>query len=252
MNNNQERHTKSNIFSIILHILVIWGAFSLKSTHILTPSRSDGIEVSLISSTDIEQSKPIIAPVAPTPEPIKTLDTNSDVNLKQQPKKETPPPATKPTAPVPPIKPVTQQPQKKEEPNPEHKKPNANLTNSLLSQLGNPANAGRSLGKAVGGTKAGTSNSNIMVNNYADQVISAVRPFVDVPDEIDSSATAVVKVTLLPNMSVYNVQLKQSSGNPVYDSSIQDAIKKVAVFPPLPNGAEFGDYRVLYLTFRPE
>ncbi|MBY0379173.1 MAG: TonB family protein [Burkholderiales bacterium] len=209
----------------------------------------------MISSSDIEQAKPIITRVAPIAEPVKALETNADINLGQQAKKETPPLVITPVATVPPIKSVVitpPQPQKQEKTKPEPKKLHANLTNSLLGQLGNPVNIGKSRGKTLGGIQAGTSNTNLMVNNYANQVISAVRPFVDVPDGINSLATAIVQVRLLPNMSVYKVQLKQSSGNSVYDNSIQDAIRKVAVFPQLPDGAKFSDFSVLYLTFRPD
>lgn len=250
-----EKYSKSNLISLILHILLVWGLISIKSAHILTPSRSDGIEVALISSDQIQAPQPVInQPVQP--ETIKTIENHADINLKQPEKpKEQPKPIEKKIE-----KPIEKEKTKPAPPPPTpakvktktHKKPNSKVTNSILSQLGNPENEGRSRGKAVGGTQSGTSDSNSMVGDYADSVISAVRPFVEIPEGIDNSAHVIVKVTLLPNLKVYKVQLKRSSGNPAYDASVQDAIKKVAVFPPLPDGAKFVDYRVLYLNFKPE
>ena len=98
----------------------------------------------------------------------------------------------------------------------------------------------------------GSADTDNMASNYADLVIEKVRPFVIIPDGIDESAKAVVEVTLLPNMEVYKIRLLKSSGNDDYDNNIQDAINRVKVFPPLPDGAEFSDYRKLRLTFKPQ
>ncbi|MFN8769278.1 MAG: energy transducer TonB [Neisseriaceae bacterium] len=248
---DHEKYTKSNVISLILHIVIAWALFSIKSAHILTPSRSDGIEVALINSDDLEQPKPVIIKTTPV-EQVKTVDNSADINLNQPKVEKKPAPVVKSVTPPPqPTKPATPPEQKKEKPKVK-KKPNSKITNSLLSQLGDPENIGKSRGKAVGGTQGGTSDSNVLANNYADLVISAVRPYIGIPDGIDKSATAVVKVVLLPNMRVYKVQLKKSSGNPAYDNSVQEAIKKVAVFPPLPEGAKFVDFKVLNLNFHPE
>jgi len=249
--NENTKYTKSNVISLLLHIVIIWAALSLKSAHILTPSRSDGMEVNLISSSEIAQ--PQIAP-APTPSvkpvvnDVATVNNNADIKLKQPEKR---PAAAVVEKPIPKVIPV--QPKLKPEPQKiQDKKTNKAIANALLSQLGTPTHTGTSRGKATGGTKTGTSNSNVLIHNYADLVIERVRPYVDVPEGIDPNTTVIVKVTLLPNMKVYKVELSQASANAFYNNSVQDAIKKVGVFPPLPDGAQFVDFRVLYLTFRPE
>jgi colicin import membrane protein len=247
----ETNYSKSNLISLILHLLVIWAALSLKSAHILTPSRSDGMEVSLISSSEIPQ--PQLAP-APTPNSkptvteVTTVDNSAEIKIKPPEKKPLVVVAEKPVAKIIPTQPkLKPQPQKIQA-----KKPNKAITNQLLSQLGMPTQTGTSRGKATGGTKTGTANSNVLLHNYGDLVIERVRPYVDVPEGIDPNTTAIVKVTLLPNMQVYKVELSQASGNVAYDNSVQDAIKKVGVFPPLPPDAKFVDFRVLYLTFKPE
>ena len=263
---DKEKHRTTNIISLILHILVIWGAFSLRSTHILTPSRSDGVEVSLIDASVLNTPpQPIITQKIITPEPIKTIDNNAEINIKQQEKapqkKEEPKvipkvvkPEVKPLPPIPPVPPqeVHKVPPKEKPPSVKEKRiPNANVTNALLGQLNSTENVGKSKGRTTGGTMAGTSNSNNNVNNYADLVISTVRPFVNIPDNVNSNAKAIVKVVLLPNMQVYQVKLTKSSGNSDYDDNVQQAIWKVKVFPPIPAGEKWTDYRVLYLSFRP-
>ncbi len=255
----REKHTTTNVISLILHILAIWAAFSLRSAHILTPSRSDGVEVSLIDASSLTPPQPVVTQKIITPEPIKTVENNADINIKQQnnvtQKPETkmlPPKIIKPEIkPVPPLVPQEiKKPQPKEISKPKEKRiPNANVTNALLGQLPSTEHIGKSKGKTTGGSMGGTSNSNNNVNNYADLVISAVRPFVDMPNNINSNAKAIVKVTLLPNMQVYQVKLVKSSGNSDYDNNVQQAIWKVKVFPPIPDGEKWVDYRVLYLNF---
>jgi len=250
-----KKHTYSNIISLILHILIVWAAISLRSAHIITPSRSDGIEVSLIAANDIPQpEKPHVITTPPTPNPIQTLNTTADVNIKQE---STPLPKVAPKAikqkPVVVTPPITIPPAIKPEPKLKYKtKPNAQITNTLLDQLDATTVSGKSKGKTTGGTNSGTSNSNNMLNNYADLVISTVRPYVNIPEAINSNAKAVVKVVLLPSMQVYQVKLIKSSGNTEYDNNVQQAIQNVKVFPPLPEDANWTDYRILYLTFTPE
>ncbi len=72
------------------------------------------------------------------------------------------------------------------------------------------------------------------------------------PDELDPDAKAVVEITLLPNMQVFSQKLIKSSGNAEYDNNIQQAINRAGTFPPLPDGADFTDYRKIRLTFKPQ
>ncbi|HLX54657.1 MAG TPA: energy transducer TonB, partial [Aquella sp.] len=136
---------------------------------------------------------------------------------------------------------------------PQKKKVKTNTQiNDLLDQIA-PAtkSTGKSKAPATNGAH-GTSDTNNMINNYADLVIEKVRPFVIIPDNLDSSAKAIVQVTLLPSMEVYDIKLLKSSGNTEYDDNVQQAIDRVRVFPPLPEKAEFKDYRVLRLIFKPQ
>lgn len=247
-----ERYNYSTLISLALHILMLWVAFTWHSAHILVPSRSDGIEVSLVSRAEVI---PVTAKVSQAQnEPSKTLSRPAEINLKQI-TNSLPPKANKlvppkVTPPVRPFKPTSQaKPEKKS--STLKSQPKAQL-NDLLSQLDVPPQPGKSKGSAIGGTAAGTSNSNNLTTNYADRVIERVRPYISLPTNLSRQATAVVQVILLPNMQVYQVTLVKSSGNDEYDANVQQAIHRVKIFPPLPKGAQWTDYRQLNLTFRPE
>lgn len=262
---SMNRSRTSTTLSLLLHGLLIFLLIYVKNTHILVPSRSDGVQISLISNEDLP--KPVIIPkavIANTPvDVVKTLNTPADINLKDavKPKiRKMPMPAPTPTPKVIPPKVVKAQPTivptaKKlvmpKAPKPKVK-PNAAI-NDLLNDLEPSAqNTGTSKAVATGGSSFGSSDTKNLANNYADLVINQVRPYVIIPDGVDSSVVATVDVTLLPNMQVYRVTLVHSSGNSDYDNNVIQAINRVKTFPSLPDGAVFSDYRKLRLLFHPQ
>jgi len=256
----KENNKNSTIISLSLHIgVIILLYFFSKPISVLIPSRSDGIEVSLVSMPNqtVLPYTPKVKVTAPTP--IKTLDTPADINLKQNNQNKpqpTPVTTTPPKAEVKPIKPAetkdNNQTQSPTTAKPVTKKSQKALVNDLLGDVMSTSTTSVRKGKAVGGTPNGTSDSDNLIGNYADQVINAVRPFVVIPDDINPNAKAVVKVILNPDLSVRQVSLIKSSGNDAYDQNIQTAINRVKIFPPLPDNAQFVDFRVLRLTFRPQ
>ena len=95
----KEQSKTSTIISLILHIGVVVLLFLFnKSISVLVPSRSDGMEVSLVSMPN-QTVTPYVPKIKAVPTPIKTIDKPADVNLKQN----VAPPKPKPT-----IKPVEQ------------------------------------------------------------------------------------------------------------------------------------------------
>lgn len=261
----KEQTKKSTIISLSLHlgIIVLLLIFN-KPISILVPSRSDGMEVSLVTMPNRTVTAYTPKIKVSQPEPIVAQDKPADINVKdnnKQPKPKPTPQVTTPPKPLPvkavkPEKPVEDQ--KTEAPTPPvntkakpQKSQKVQVNDLLGDAMSNSTTAVRK-GKALGGNPNGTSDSNNLIGNYADQVINAVRPFVIIPDDINPSAKAIVKVTLNPDLSVRQVSLLKSSGNPTYDQNIQDAINRVKVFPPLPDGAKYVDYRILKLTFRPQ
>lgn len=256
----KERNKSSTIFSLAMHIGIAIALFYFsKPISVLIPSRSDGIEVSLVSMPN-QTVMPYTPKVKITaPAPIKTMDTPADINVKQnnQTKPQpTPAATTPPKVEAKPIeKPVTKDNNQTQSPTtakPKTAKNQKAMINDLLGDVMSTNTTSVRKGKAVGGNPNGTSDSDNLIGNYADQVINAVRPFVVIPDDVNPNAKAVVKVILNPDMSVRQVSLIKSSGNDAYDQNIQTAINRVRVFPPLPDNAQFVDYRVLRLTFKPQ
>lgn len=231
-----KREKNSTAISLVLHILILWAAFSLHSAHILIPSRANGMEVSLVSPAELNVDSKIV-----THEEYHTVTPHADINFKKPLK----PVEKKPL-------PVVEKPKRIAKVTKAHKKVSNNELTDMLNDLTPAKNQGQSKSSAIGGSNTGTSDSNNLNSNYADLVIAAVRPFVILPDNLNANSIAIIEVTLLPNMHVYRVKLLKSSGNNDYDNNIEEAIKRVPVFPPLPDGAKFTDYRKLRLTFRPE
>ena len=238
---------KSTIASTGLHIVIILLLFIFQQTsNILIPSRSDGMEVSLVSPEELKPS-PRIIPKVSVVDAVKTQSIPAEVNLNKQkpkpitvPKEEVVQPPEKITEKIvskPIIKPI--------------KTPDVkDQFSDMISDIAPTVN--KHSGTATGGRTTGTSNSNNLVGNYADLVVRTVRPFVVLPSDVAKNAIAIVQVTLLPNMQVYKIKLVKSSGDLDYDANVQQAIKNVKVFPPLPDGAQFNDYRQLKLVFQPE
>jgi TonB family protein len=238
---------KNIIISLIFHIILIIGLINFKSSNIIVPSRSDGIEVSVLSSNEVApQAKQI--KVSKAMDKVQTLDNSADVNLEQQ--------KTKPTISnkiIQPINTESTNPDTLQQKPPKNKLSSPSQINDLLDDvIANTKTSSK--GKNLATTKSGkgSSNNDNMIDSYADLVIQKILPFVIIPDNIDNNASAIVEVTILPNMEVYNIQLIKSSGNEDYDNNIQQAVDRVRIFPDIPAGASFSDYRVLRLTFKPQ
>lgn len=248
---------RSTLLSIALHLLVIITILTLNSVNkVIIPSRSDGIEVSLIAQSDITPIEKKIStpkPVIPITAPIKNsaeINVKPSIKQDQKPiKKEEESKVLKivKSETVPPKKVVTNVP-----PKTITSKEDSTLDN-LVQKLDKKADKSlkNNKGQVLGGTTNGTSNTNNLKNNYADQIIALIRPHIRIPDNIDKDATVIIEITLLPNMEVLSTRMIKSSGNLDYDTYVEQAINRVKIFPPIPAKANWVDYRVLRITFKP-
>ena len=253
----------STTASVVFHVLILFIlSFNNQINKTIPPSRSDGISVTLISDEQITK----VYKTAPQQNLlIPDNNTPNDINLKNQTNqiKKDPNQLTnfeKKTI----IKPnnvkasqaLLIEPHKLlNKPLNNKKIQKASPVDELLKQIPSvdKERTGNSNYKAISGNKNGTSNTkNNQINSYASEVIKKIIPYVIIPDGIDSKASAIIEITLLPNLMVYKIKLKQSSGNQEYDDNVQQAILKASPFPPLPPNAKFSSYRVLTLIFRPE
>ncbi|SHN50389.1 energy transducer TonB [Desulfovibrio litoralis] len=101
-----------------------------------------------------------------------------------------------------------------------------------------------------GGTGDGThgqGNSNVGIDAaYTGIVMGLVRQqWTVVPRSDRTNLIATVRVRLLPDGTVENFALEESSGSPTYDSSVLSAVSKVTSFPKPPNA----DLQDLLLKF---
>lgn len=237
MDNNNR---KSTFLSLVFHLLILIAALSFKNTAVLVPSRSNGMEVGLVSQADLNptHTTPIIQQTVRqqtvVQQAVKIENTNTaEIQMKQPDSTLVPPkPMSKPRT-----KPANK---------------SVKQINELINGIVPTQQKASNKGVATGGSNSGSSDTNNLVSNYADAVINRVRPFVIIPDNTNPEAKTVIEVTLLPNMNVYKAILIKSSGNDEYDNNVLQAINRVNVFPPLPDGANFKDFRKLRLTFRPQ
>ena len=89
-----------------------------------------------------------------------------------------------------------------------------------------------------------------IMNDYKQQVINAVQPFINTPDDVAQNTKTIVDVQLDSNLNVTTVKVIKSSGNIQLDRSIKSAIMRFKRFPDIPEGGNYSDYQKLRLTFQ--
>ncbi len=247
---DNKKNLSGIIFSIILHIIFFLVILStIHKSNFLVPSRSNGIQVELVT---LEQITPVKQDnLLKSTQPIKPIINNAEININE--KKEKKIQQLKQNTEIKESNPVENVKMQIKQENKREKKPTKDPTKQVNDLLhGIDTKKGHNKGLATNGNNNGTSKSNNLISDYADLVIERVRPFVNVPNNMDSDSFALVEVTLLPNMQIYELKLIHSSGNSLYDESVQNAIRRGAsVFPPLPAGANWADFQTIKLTFRP-
>jgi len=72
------------------------------------------------------------------------------------------------------------------------------------------------------------------------------------PLGIPEGLSCTVKVILIPGGDVANVEIIKSSGNPVFDRSVETAVFKAAPMPLPPDSALFNYFRDLRFIFSPQ
>jgi colicin import membrane protein len=115
------------------------------------------------------------------------------------------------------------------------------------------ANSSKGKSGGTGGGGSGRHSGGGGGKNY-DKYISQIRSKITrnwrKPPGIDNGLTTSLRVKLFPGGAVAKVTVTRSSGNPVYDRSAQDAVKKASPLP-VPKGSAFDKFRSLTLKFSP-
>jgi colicin import membrane protein len=71
------------------------------------------------------------------------------------------------------------------------------------------------------------------------------------PPDSPDGLSCIVQVSLIPGGDVARVQIVRSSGNPVFDRSVETAVYKASPLPLPPDAALFKHFRELRLIFKP-
>lgn len=88
--------------------------------------------------------------------------------------------------------------------------------------------------------------------NYADKIASLIRNRANIPDTVSGKPVLTVRVKLLVNGVVFDVQVIKPSGNRVYDEAVERAINGIRQWP-LPEISDlFGSRRELNLNIEHE
>lgn len=246
---NPEHNHSAVIISVVLHILLLVALYAFRDSQVtLIPARSDGISLSFMEITaPIPSNATQQTPISNNPQ---TLDRNADINFQEK-NLKTSPPRIENLPPKKPSKVVAENLTKPKDSIKKKAQTTDTQLNDLLGELDSQQQTTLNNGNALGGIAEGTSNSNILKANYADLIVRRVRPFVIIPEDIDSTQNAVVEVELNPDLTIRSVTLIKSSGNEIYDENVQQALIRVNTFPELPAGANFVDYRLIKINFRP-
>ena len=293
------------IISILLHVLIfIIFILLIKDKNFLTPSRSDGIEVSIIPSSYLPRTNFHMVPTVniqkaiPQPKYDLPTQTSPDIQINQRKKminsqlqqlkkvshlSNIDPHHEKKKLITPPLKikqslesivdkntkPIAEKVNSKnnvDENKSDHqhvvktimrpKKISKEQLSDLISTITTGDVANKQKGSAIGGKITGSSNTDNPISNYGDKVIERIRPYIQLPENINKDDKVIVRVELLNNLTVYKMNIEDSQDpstnkNIDYNNAVLEAIKKASPFPDLPDRAKFIDYRILILTFKP-
>ena len=93
--------------------------------------------------------------------------------------------------------------------------------------------------------------ANKALSDWAALVSQKVRRNWSRPPNLSQDLLAKVQIVMLPTGDIANVKIVQSSGNPVYDDSVEKAIRKSSPLPKLADPRAYAKARDLILKFTP-
>ncbi|GGP25735.1 cell envelope integrity protein TolA [Silvimonas amylolytica] len=274
----EEKNTLSLILAIVVHALLV--LFLVFSVHWQT-HKAQTVEVELWGGpppapekiVEPVQEKPVKQQIV-TPEPVVTPEPKPDIQEEKVKVAPTPKPTPKPTptptpkpTPTPTPKPTpapTPEPTKAPKPTPApKKKPDPNSMDALLSAntLTNTAEAkpnGKAGGKGnnpdatsntgpAGGKGTGAGGS----GGYLAGLSSLLKSRIHYSPNGDENPSVNMRINVLPDGTVQDVQVIKSSGNGAYDDAVKRAILDLGRLPPRPGSTPFtGEWRSLTPSFR--
>ena len=167
----------------------------------------------------VEQPKPV--DVVPPPPPPAQPDIVIKEPLKKPPEKVAPPPP-----PPPPVQPKIEPKPAKLPPPPPPVKP------AVPSQLADLLKGADVPSTGTADHSSGPKGS----PGYAAKIGSIIRSHISTAGKPTGNPTVVITIQLLPSGEVRDVQVKQSSGQPAFDSKVVDAVSLGSPYPPDTDG----------------
>lgn len=201
----------------------------------------------------------------PRPEPVKPPPAESPPAAKPDIALEAPkpkPPKPKPVPPPEPPKPEKQPPPKAKEPPPAPEKPKPAEIRSPLADLLARQKAAEASERAnanlsqlaqrnqAAEAQSGARNSSGAKDAYLGQLRNKIRRNMTYPDDAAGNPEAMLEITLLPDMTILEVIVVQSSGTPAFDDAVKRALLRTGQYPPLPPELAFSDFRKHKLRYK--
>jgi TonB family protein len=191
--------------------------------------------------------KPEPKPVPPKPEPPKPEPPKPEPPKPEPPKPEPPKPTPTPKpAPTPaPVKP---------EPKPEPPKPTPTQQSSR-DALARIAQDELSTVTTTKEAAQATATADQMSASFVALIQRTIQSYWSRPPSARNGMECELEVQLVPTGEVVAVRVTRSSGDPAFDSSAENAVRKAGAFPELqklPSGEFEKKFRRLNLIFRPE
>ncbi len=106
--------------------------------------------------------------------------------------------------------------------------------------------------EAKAAAEAAASARDTEIKGYIDRIRAKIRGKANVPDTVTGAPEVQVKITILPGGDVLDIVIVKSSGNRVYDTAIERAIRSAQPLPVPASPELFGQFRSLTLNIRHE
>jgi len=90
------------------------------------------------------------------------------------------------------------------------------------------------------------------IDMYRGRIRDKIRGKANVPETVRGQPEVQVRITILPGGDVLDIAIVKSSGNPVYDTAIERAIRSAQPLPVPSNPELFGQFRSLNLNIKHE
>jgi colicin import membrane protein len=91
-----------------------------------------------------------------------------------------------------------------------------------------------------------------LVDEYKRRIAERIKRYIIEPPSLQGNPEVELHVTVLPGGEVLDVRTRRSSGQPLWDSAVERAVRRAQPLPLPPDPALMREFRELNLRFRPK